>query len=777
MVANAAATETRDADAAEIIQCVRTGKWRGPVEKIRAKFARALADTGDLKQAKNAVDSAKKKLPGILWSGRFSSRKKPADEKLLTHSGLLCADLDNLGDKLADVRGRLTRSPNLWALFTSPTGNGVKAVFRVPADKENHAASFLAVEKHVLELTGEKVDGSCKDVARLCFVSFDPDALLNPAAVELPPLVETEKPTLTVAVACSAPEIETRRRIAVELVGAIEWNTDAHGFCVCPGQHLHTTSNSPRDCEIHIESVPTIHCFHGSCGGIVAGVNHELRSRIGKTEKTSATAAQADLSGDDAKEIQRLAALPLLEYERQRGAAAERLGCREAALDKLVGDARPKKADAGLQGRSVKLTDAEPWPEAVNGAELLDDVAETFARYAALPSGAADALALWCAHAHAFKAFLCSPRLNIFSPEKGCGKTTLRDVVAVLVPRPLLTENLSVAVLFRLVEAHAPTVLADEYDAWLRDNEEMRGLLNAGHRRGGQALRCEGDGHEVRGFNVFAPAVLCGIGALPGTLHDRSIVIRLERAKPGEVRERFDSRRTSRENELCRKLARFCADNSAHLEACDPELPPGAFNRLADNWRPLFAIAEIAGGDWPARATVAFASLTGQEPDEARGAGVSLLTDIRAIFNETGSERIWTETLCERLNEMPERPHADMRGGKGINAHRLGKQLGRFKVSSRKIRLPGEAKPKQGYCRADFQDAFERYLPSEGDSKRNIGTSPENIGDALDSEAEQPEPMFHSQNAEIPNSSAGCSKVPLSKPGQRENESSEAMLL
>ena len=183
MVADAASTATRDADADEIIQCVRSGKWRGPVEKIRAKFARVLADTGDLKQAKSAVDSAKKKLPGILWSGRFSSRKKPADEKLLAHSGLLCADLDNLGDKLADVRDRLTRSPHLWAMFTSPTGNGVKAVFRVPADKENHAASFLAVEKYVLELTGEKIDGSCKDVARLCFVSFDPDALLNPAAV------------------------------------------------------------------------------------------------------------------------------------------------------------------------------------------------------------------------------------------------------------------------------------------------------------------------------------------------------------------------------------------------------------------------------------------------------------------------------------------------------------------------------------------------------------------------------------------------------------------
>ena len=438
---------------------------------------------------------------------------------------------------------------------------------------------------------------------------------------------------------------------------------------------------------------------------------------------------------------------------------------------------KPAKPGKKLQGRAVELTDVDPWPEAVNGAELLGEVAESFARYVALPEGAADAMSLWCAHAHAFNAFLCSPRLNISSPEKGCGKTTLRDVVAVLVPRPLPTENLSVAVLFRLVEAHTPTILADEYDAWLRDNEELRGLLNAGHRRGGIVYRCEGDSHEVRGFQVFAPAVLCGIGALPGTLHDRSIIVRLERAKPGELGERFDSRRVQRETDCCRKLARWCADNTAHLEACEPVLPSGAFNRLADNWRPLFAVAEIAGGDWPQRAASAFTKLTSRGDGETQGDGVALLADVRTVFSETGTDRIWTEALCKALNEMPERPYADARGGKGINAHRLGKLLGRFKVSSCKIRVPGEPKPKQGYHQSDFHEAFARYLTPEGDSKWNIGTSLENIGDSPASEVEQPETMFHFQSAEKLNNDAGCSDVPLPKPGEGERELSEAMLL
>jgi putative DNA primase/helicase len=190
--------------------------------------------------------------------------------------------------------------------------------------------------------------------------------------------------------------------------------------------------------------------------------------------------------------FQRLANLTPAEYDRVRDDEVKRAGgIRLATLDSEVAKRRPKSGE-NLQGGALSLANVEPWPEAVNGADVLDEAAMTFSKFVALPVGAADALALWVAHAHAFASFICSPRLNVSSPEKGCGKTTLRDVVAVMVPRPLLTENLSVAVLFRVIEAHKPTILADECDSWLRDNEELRGMLNSGHRRGGQALRCVG---------------------------------------------------------------------------------------------------------------------------------------------------------------------------------------------------------------------------------------------------------------------------------------------
>jgi len=397
----------------------------------------------------------------------------------------------------------------------------------------------------------------------------------------------------------------------------------------------------------------------------------------------------------------------LLEYERQREEQAKRLGCRASVLDDLVQAKRRTSSANGLQGSAVLFSDVEPWPEPVSLAEVLNEIANTIARYVALPEGAPDAVALWCAHTHVFQSFECSPRLNITSPERGCGKTTLRDVVALFVPRPLSFENATTATLFRLVEKYAPVLLADEYDAWLTNNEELRGILNSGHRRGGCLPRCEGDNNEVRVFKTYAPAVLCGIGNLPGTLHDRSIVLKLARAKPGELQARFDSRRTERERQLCRKLVRVAADNRESLTTADPVLPEGAHNRLADNWRPLFAIAELADGDWPTRCAEAFAKLN-RPDDETETYRVQLLRDIRQVFTERGVERVFSRDLIEELAALTERPWGEVNRGKPINERWLARKLADFGIHSKTLRIAEEQA--KGYELADFSEVFERYL-------------------------------------------------------------------
>lgn len=424
--------------------------------------------------------------------------------------------------------------------------------------------------------------------------------------------------------------------------------------------------------------------------------------------------------------IRKAASLPPVQYDKERQKIANRLGVRVSTLDAEVQKLRPKSdgRDIALQGRAVKLHEAEPWPDRVEGAQVLDSVAKTVASYVALSPSAADAVALWVAHAHCFDVFEHTPRLHVTSPEKRCGKTTLRDVLSCLVPRPLPTENMTKAVLFRLVEAYKPTVLADEFDGWLRENVELVSLFNSGHKRTGQAYRCEGEDNTVRTFSVFAPAVLCGIGSLPGTLADRSIRIRLERAVKGEVKRRFDSRRVEELEEHNSKLARWCQDNREKLAACEPELPEAAFNRLADNWRPLFAIAEIAGGNWPQRVLAAFHALTSEE-DET-GVGEQLLADIWDAFETKGIDRISSSELVEFLTGLEHRPWAEWKHGKPITAAGLAKLLGRFGIAPRTIRMPDGSTPK-GYLHGDFNHVFDRYLrPDPADSgfqKRHTATN------------------------------------------------------
>lgn len=462
---------------------------------------------------------------------------------------------------------------------------------------------------------------------------------------------------------------------------------------------------------------------------------------------------------------------------------ADLLNLKPSEVAGLVKDAAAKKQESesgkeqgdNAQGSAVEFPDIEPWERAVNGAEVLNEIAAAFSRYLALPPGAADALALWTPHAHAFEAFVHTPRLNLYSPDKGCGKTLLLDVLAVLVPRSLRTESITAAVLFRLVELHKPTLLLDEVDTYLGEAEELRGLLNAGHKRGAKAYRCEGENNTVRGFSAFAPAVLAGIGSLPGTLHDRSIVVKLVRAKPGEVTARFDSRRTDKETELCRKLARWTADNFEKLKTCDPRLPEIAFNRLADNWRPLFAVAEIAGGDWPQRAAEAFTKLTSADDLDAQGIGATLLADIAAVFAAAKVDKLPSVKLAEMLGAIEGRPWAEFGKARNlISANQLANQLRRFGVAPHTIRVGNET-PK-GYALADFTEAFERFLPNSAVTARHTATTLEQIGDSPLSRPQQDQPRGVSENATSTNDDAACGVVAFQKTGKAEVEEG-AMLL
>jgi hypothetical protein len=293
-VSCATAVETRPIALEKVISAIRTGgkRLKGQIEQIRNRFESELALTGDYKAAKKLVDPLKKQLPGVLYSARKIARRE--NEALEEHSGLFCADQDALGDAFDEVWTQLTKSPHVMLAFRSPCGDGIKTVFKVVPDISRHRDSFRAIRAYVLQLTGKEIDDKCKDEARMNFLSFDPQIYVNLDAVVIEPLPPLPKREYSSNIA----DLGLRQRCAVELLGAIDWDSDSHGLLPCPGKHLHSTGDNKRDCEIHLDGSPTLHCFHDHCSGILAGLNHELRSRIAKGERLSAEQAHSPAEND-----------------------------------------------------------------------------------------------------------------------------------------------------------------------------------------------------------------------------------------------------------------------------------------------------------------------------------------------------------------------------------------------------------------------------------------------------------------------------------------------
>jgi putative DNA primase/helicase len=413
----------------------------------------------------------------------------------------------------------------------------------------------------------------------------------------------------------------------------------------------------------------------------------------------------------------------------------------------------------------------EPWESELSGAELLDEVTKAIARYVVLPPDTAEVLALWAMHTHCFDCFAYSPRAAITSPEKGCGKTTLLDVLERLVSRPLSTANATVSAIFRIVEQASPTLLIDEADTFLRENDELRGILNTGHRRGGQVLRTVGDDHEPRLFSTWAPAAIAMIGRLPDTLNDRSIIINLRRRKPTEKAKSFRRDRADDLNVLARKMARWAHDHSAQLTDSDPNMGE-LVNREADNWRPLFAIADAAGEYWPKR--VRGIAVAADKTNTEQSVAVLLLQNIRWILDgrpesEAGAsvlrggaaiDRISSANLIEQLIAIEESPWAEWNKGKAITQNGLARMLDRFGIRPGTIRLH-TGQTAKGYYSSAFEDVFSRYLVPQTVTP----SQPNNDGHFDDFGTVTSERPVTGLNEQICNRDGRCDGVTVATPG------------
>jgi hypothetical protein len=529
-------------------------------------------------------------------------------------------------------------------------------------------------------------------------------------------------------------------------------------------------SLAPVAASVRIVELPGLEPGGDASDWLAAGGNTEKLGALAAVApewKPTAGVGQSSDHGsvDENAEIARLAKLTSAQYERERKAAAQRLGFRATILDRLVQAERPNRDSK--QGRALSFAESEPWPEPVSGQDLLDSIADLIRRHVVVPEHSDDVAALWIVHTYVMDLWEITPRLAIGSPTKQCGKSTLIDVIGRLVFRCLSTEGVTTAAIFRTIEACRPTLLMDEADTYVHNNEDMRGVLNSGHRRNGSVIRTVGEDYEPRKFATYCACAFGLIGRLPDTLHDRSIIISLKRRLPTEPIQPFRRDRADHVDALARKIVRWTTDHAKEIGSVDPEMPLTIYNRQADNWRALLAIADVAGGHWPARARKA-AELSCEDAASDDSRLMVLLADIRTIFDERKADRLVSAHLVEALAAIEGRPWAEYgRTGKSITVNQLAALLRPLTIVPENVRF-GE-KVLKGYLLSRFKEAFARYLGEGPHSEPLHRYNGHETGTSSTSQGATEEPHVAAQDYKKPNNDADCSGVADQKEGAGES--------
>lgn len=378
---------------------------------------------------------------------------------------------------------------------------------------------------------------------------------------------------------------------------------------------------------------------------------------------------------------------------------------------------------------NLERFDFEPWDCAVDGSTLISDISNHLSSVVVLPQHADFTIALWLIHTYLIEpandnqVINTSPILLVNSPDRQCGKSTVKKIISMLAPRPILVDNISPAALFRYIELEQPTMLIDEADSFLINRTDIINILNSGYKPDGTTIRQGGVNYQdpIK-FSTWGAKALFGIGDMPDTLFSRCICIPMKRKKPSEKVERLNGylRQYSEDlTNLKRRILRFCLDNKEQIGKVIPDLPSEIDDRQQDNWEPLLQIAHVCGSDWINLANHAAISLSPKNLHDETNLAEMLLADIEKIFRSKGVERIKSNELVRDLTLDATKPWGDLRKGRPMIEIDLARLLKRYGISPVDIRF--DARTFKGYYKADFDDAFERYL--------GIGATPQQESD------------------------------------------------
>ncbi len=357
--------------------------------------------------------------------------------------------------------------------------------------------------------------------------------------------------------------------------------------------------------------------------------------------------------------------------------------------------------------------------------KLLDDVEAFLGRFVIYPSiHARRAHTLWIVHTWLMDKWDSTPRIAFLSPEPGSGKSRALEVTEPLVPRPIHSVNTTPAYLFRKVSdpEGLPTILYDEIDTVFGpkragDNEEIRGMINAGHRKGATAGRCvvRGKVIETEELEAYCAVAMAGLDDLTDTLMSRSVVVRMRRRTADENIEPWRPRVNGPEAAgLYRRLSTWAETARKSLRGDDwwPDMPSGVEDRDADIWEALLAVADLAGERWAKNARVTAVTVVTASKRTPPSLGIQLLHDIRTVFDQNYYNKLRTEAITIGLTRIPDTPWSNIRKGEPIDANYLANKLRKYGIAPKPQRI-GDVVFK-GYSREQFEDAWKRYpMPVE----------------------------------------------------------------
>ena len=320
------------------------------------------------------------------------------------------------------------------------------------------------------------------------------------------------------------------------------------------------------------------------------------------------------------------------------------------------------------------------------------------------------AITLWIAGTYLMDNWGLYPKLYINSPERECGKTSLLCIIEAFACNARMAASITPSAFYRIIESEGPTLLIDEADRTLRGNEELNGIINAGHTKRTAVKILSEPTHDGKWKSVemslWAPQAFAGIGTQADTLLSRSIKIKMRRKMVSEAVDTMPIDYFENHQDLRHCMKSWSDKEGKSIAKLKVTIPNSASDRAIDNWRPMFQIANTLMDEWPARVLTAFTEMeVNDKESNPLSEGTELLTDIQLLIEQNKSNEIPAAELLNYLVMKQDSEWFQHNRGKPITQKWLSRMLQGYGVFTEPRRHANV------YEVEKLVEAFARYLP------------------------------------------------------------------